>query len=486
MTASSTPVNPTEPAPSSPPIVPLLTIFRLGLFNMGLGLMSVLTLAVLNRVMISELLVPATLTAGIVALQYFAAPARVLFGQLSDNHPLLGLHRTNYARLGVLCTGICAFIAVQIAWKLGMAVPEGGWVWNSDTMTWSLLLALVFVAYGFSISASSTPFTALLVDISDEKGRSRIVAIVWSMLLVGIVFGGVLGKVWGETLLGEEGEALVLSNIAELYSPLTLLFIIAPIAFILMANLATWGVERRYSRFRQTTKVSQREDSVTVRQTVKLLISNRQVAIFFSFLFLLTMGLFLQEAVLEPYGGEIFKMPIGETTLLNSFWGTGVLLGYGFTGFVVIPRFGNQKTAHWGCALVAICFSLIILAGFSQEPDLLRGALIIFGLATGMATVAAIGLLLDLTTAESAGTFIGAWGLSQAFARGVATFAGGAILDLGKNLWQVPLLAYSTVFTVQILCMLGAIVILARVSVTEFRSNSRRTLATVMEAELDG
>ena len=68
----------------SPRKIGLFTIFRLGLFNMGLGLMAVLTLAVLNRVMISELDIPATVTAGALAVPQFMAPARVFFGQLSD------------------------------------------------------------------------------------------------------------------------------------------------------------------------------------------------------------------------------------------------------------------------------------------------------------------------------------------------------------------------------------------------------------------
>jgi len=40
--------------------------------------------------------------------------------------------------------------------------------------------------------------------------------------------------------------------------------------------------------------------------------------------------------------------------------------------------------------------------------------------------------MLDLTAAETAGTFIGAWGLSQAIARGLATVLGGTILNIVK------------------------------------------------------
>ena len=130
------------------PRVSLLTIFRLGLFNLGLGLMSVLTLAVLNRVMISELAIPATITAGTIAMSQFVSPARVWFGQLSDGKPLFGLHRSGYVRLGTALFGLAVFLAVQVVWQLGsLARSNDGWIWNSQTVGLTGLLALIFVFY---------------------------------------------------------------------------------------------------------------------------------------------------------------------------------------------------------------------------------------------------------------------------------------------------------------------------------------------------
>ena len=94
--------------------VGILTVFRLGLFNLALGLMAVLTLAVLNRVMIAELAIPATITAGVLAMAQFIAPARVLFGQLSDTKPLFGSHRTGYVRMGAIIFSIIIFFVVQL------------------------------------------------------------------------------------------------------------------------------------------------------------------------------------------------------------------------------------------------------------------------------------------------------------------------------------------------------------------------------------
>jgi BCD family chlorophyll transporter-like MFS transporter len=218
---------------------------------------------------------------------------------------------------------------------------------------------------------------------------------------------------------------------------------------------------------------------------LRVLTASRQTGLFFTFLLVMTISLFMQEPVLEPYGGQVFGMTYAETTQLNAFWGIGTLIGLSSTGFFVVPRLGKQRTAAIGCWFVAASFSLIILSGFTQNPSLLRGALVLFGLASGVTTTGAISMMLDLTAAETAGTFIGAWGLSQALARALATVTGGAVLSLGRQLFSNVVLSYGLVFTIQALGMMTAVWFLNRVNVKEFQENSRRAIATVLESELD-
>jgi BCD family chlorophyll transporter-like MFS transporter len=160
-------------------------------------------------------------------------------------------------------------------------------------------------------------------------------------------------------------------------------------------------------------------------------------------------------------------------------------LGIGSTGFLIVPRIGKQKTTQIGCILVAISVGLVIASGFTADRLVLQGALLLFGLASGVTTTGALSLMLDFTAAETAGTFIGAWGLAQALARATATVSGGAILDVGKQLFSAPVLAYGLVFTVQALLMLLAIGLLSRVDVVEFRHNAKKAIASVFESELD-
>ena len=466
--------------------VGMLTIFRLGLFNLGLGLMAVLTLAVLNRVMISELGIPATITAGTLAIAQFVAPVRIWFGQLSDSKPLLGQHRTSYVRIGTVIFGLAVFLAVQAVWQLGSTVRASqGWLWSTETIGWTALLALIMAIYGLAVSFSSTPFTALLVDISEEENRSKLVAVVWSMLMVGIVIGGISGSILLKNINpgGIEAGQIPLAN---LQAPINSVFSFVPFLAIALALTATWGVERKYSRFSSRSTSNSREDSIAISRAFKILTASRQTGIFFSFLSLLTISLFMQEAVLEPYGGEVFGMSIADTTKLNAFWGIGILFGYSTTGFLITPRLGKKLTTKIGCLLAAVCFILIILAGFTQQENILKAAMVLFGATAGMATIGGISLMLDLTAAETAGTFIGAWGLAQAISRALATVVGGVILDIGKAIFSTPVLAYGSVFVIQALGMILSIFILNQVDVQEFKNNTGKAIATVMEGDLDG
>lgn len=459
-----------------PPKLDLFTMFRLGFYQMGLGVMSVLTLGVLNRVMINELKIPATIVAGTLALHQFMAPARVWFGQMSDAKPLLGQHRTGYMWIGAVLFTFTAFLAVQVMWQVGDSLQINGW--TNPTYFWIGILGIVFMFYGLVLSASSTPFAALLVDVSDEDNRSKVVGIVWSMLMVGIIIGAITSSI----LLKQVDVGAPLETVQ---ASVNSLFIKMPAIVLIFAFISTAGVEKKYSRYTSRSSITNREDSVTLGKALKILTASRQTGLFFTFLLVLTISLFMQDAVLEPYGGEIFSMPIAETTRLNAVSGIGTLIGLGTTGFFVVPKLGKKNSLKVGCVATAISFILIVMSGFTAEPNLFKAALFLYGLAAGLTTTAALSLMLDLTAAETAGTFIGAWGLAQAMSRGLSTVIGGAALDLGRLLFDVSMFAYGLVFLLAAVGMLVAIFLLNRVNVREFQDNAQQAIATILEGELD-
>ncbi len=459
----------------SVPRIKVLTMFRLGLFQMALGIMSILTLGVLNRVMIEELKVPALIAAGAIAMHQFVSPTRVWFGQISDSKPLFGYHRTVYIWLGAVLFAIASFLAVQVVWQLGLSLQAG---WTTQTSIWAAFLAFIFALYGLAIGLSATPFAALLVDVSDEDNRSKLVGVVWSMLMVGIIVGAIISS----SLLK---QIALNAPLDVLQSQINRLFLVVPAIVVGLCILATVGVEKKYSHYANRSTVVDREDKITLGKALRVLTASRQTGIFFSFLLLMTISLFLQDAVLEPYGGQVFNMTIAETTKLNAFFGTGTLFGLSLTGFLIAPRLGKKNTTKLGCVGVAICSLLIILAGTTANPKLLQLSLILFGFASGVTTTGALSLMLDLTAVETAGTFIGAWGLAQAMARALATVFGGALLNLGKSFLGTPLQAYGLVFATQAVGILLALSFLAQVNVTEFQRNAKQAIASILESDLD-
>ena len=469
--------HPSQSAPEKVlPKINLRTMFRLGLFQVGLGMMSVLIFGVLNRVLIRELGVPATLGTIILALTLFVAPARIWFGHMSDTKPLWGYHRTGYVRVGAASLAIFSVLVVQVMWQVGGSLKAEGW--TTQTYAWTSLLALLFALYGLAVSACSTPFATLLVDVSDEDNRSKLVGIDWSMLIGGTIVGAII--------IGVLLKKLTLNAPIELLQvQINRLFLIVPLIVFGLAFVATWGVEKKYSRYALRSTLVNQEEKITLNRAWRILTASQQTRLFFTFLVLMTLGLFMQDPILENYGGDVFNMEIGKTATLNAYWGTGTLIGLSAAGFLLVPRLGKRKTTKLGGLLVIFSLVWVVLSGFTHDPKQLQIALLFFGLVSGVLTTGALTLMLDLTAAETAGTFIGAWGLAQALAKGVATVTGGAVFDTGKKLFTNLVLAYGLVFAVQAVCMALAVWFLTRVNVQEFRSNARQAIAAVIENDLD-
>lgn len=476
-----------------PPKLPLMQMFRIGLFQMGLGIMSLLIAGLLNRLMINELTIPATLAAGFIAVPLFVSPTRVWFGQTSDAKTIWGTHRSGYVWIGAVVFAIAAFVATQVMWQLGRSVHEIGW--NGMTYPWAIALGVIFAIYGMAVSFSSTPFAALLVDISDEEDRSKLVGIVWSMLMVGIVIGAI---VVSKLLQCQEAPPSSISifadgdRLAKLQQAVNSVFILIPVTVVVLSLVATYGIEKKYSRYKLRVAenhilngTTATEDKLTLGKALRVLTASKQTGLFFSFLLMMTIGIFMQDAVMEPFGGAVFGMSICATTQLNAAFGTGTLIGLSSSGFLIIPKLGKEKSTKIGCYLVSISCVLLLISGFIQKTWALQASLTLFGFASGITTSGALSLMLDLTAAETAGTFIGAWGLSQAIAKGIATLSGGIVLDIGKKIFSTSILSYSFVFVCEAVVMLLAVVFLSRVNVQEFRTDAKQAITTVFANEID-
>ena len=476
-----------------PPKLPLIQMFRIGLFQMGLGIMSLLIAGLLNRLMINELTIPATLAAGFIAMPLFVSPARVWFGQTSDAKTIFGTHRSGYVWIGSIIFAVISFLLTQVMWQLGRSVHEIGW--NGITYGWAIALGAMFALYGMAVSLSSTPFAALLVDISDEEERSKLVGIVWSMLMVGIVIGAIAVSKLLPCTGAPPSEVSIYANsdrLAQLQKAINSVFTIIPAVVVGLAFAATYGIEQKYSRYKLRVTQSNilngssgTEGKLSLGRALRVLTASRQTGLFFSFLLMMTIGIFMQDAIMEPFGGAVFGMSICATTQLNAAFGTGTLIGLSSSGFLIVPRLGKETSTKLGCYLVAASCTLLLISGFIQKTWALQAALALFGFASGITTSGALSLMLDLTAAETAGTFIGAWGFSQAIARGIATLSGGIVLDIGNRIFSSSIYAYSFVFICEAAVMIIAVSLLSRVNVQEFRTDAKKAIATVFANELD-
>lgn len=456
----------------------IVLALRLGLFQACLGALSVLTLGIFNRLLIDEFEVPAALTALALGSQQLVAFSRIWFGQQSDRCRWRGLRRTPFIVGGAAAFCALTWIAGQTVLWLAEASQAGN---QADVISRGLILAAVFVFYGLAIAASSTPFAALLVDVSTEKQRPALVSIVWSMLMVGIVAGAIL-------LSSFLGSSCATAELGTLVAGVQRLITVAPLVIFTLVVVAIAGVEPRLnagSVRHQAQLASDQEISLSGAWAV--LKRSPQVGYFFAVLSLFTFALFLQEAVLEPYGGAVFAMDLCVSTRLNAVWGVGTLLGIAATGFVVTPRLGAQRTALAGGVLSALFVLLMVLAGFLTSTTLFRTALFLFGVGAGISTNASLTLMLGLTSPMMAGTFIGVWGLAQAYARGLATISGGALLSIFGELTgsQNSFGAYAGVFVVQAFGLLAAGLLLLRVDTKLFQAKVEQALSSVLTSELD-
>ena len=462
--------------PPTPARLTLPDPLRLGLFQGCLGMLAVVFAGMFNGVMISELAFPGLLVGGALAFEQFVAPARVLFGQISDAHPLAGRRRVPYVLAGTALFCSLAVLSVPLIFRVGRLLESG-----SQPQLALAIAALcgLFALYGLAISLASTPYLALVIDRTSEAERPRAVGIIWCMLTVGIVIGAIAISVSLRGLDGIEDPALL--------EP-ALMGFMAKVALVVLGLtlMATWGMEPRRSPAPSAPTGGAREDAVTLAQAWRLITSSRQVLVFFSFLILFTLGLFLQDPILEGYGAQVFGLSIADRTQLNAFWGVGTLIGLLLAGFWIVPRLGKLATARLGCQMIVTTLTLLLASGLTGSAPLLRLVMLLFGLAAGIGTNSALCLMLDLTLPQVAGTFVGVWGLAQAMARALGKLIGGGLLDVGRRLpfgdGAYP--AYALVLTVEIAVAALALWMLSRLNVQQFRQDTGRSLDQVLALEV--
>jgi BCD family chlorophyll transporter-like MFS transporter len=501
----------------SGPGLGLWNTLRLGLFQACLGCLAVIFAGMLNRVMISELGFPGLLVGGALACEQFVAPARVWFGQISDSQPLGGRRRLPYIWIGTAAFCSLAVLSIPLIFRVAALLADGS---RLALAAGVLALCGLFALYGLAVSLASTPYLALVIDRTNEQERPRAVGLIWCLLTVGIVVGAIAIAISLRNLDGVTDPALLQPVLFTFM--LRVALVVGLLTFVATFGMETDGMETdgmetdgmgadciksdgiqldgiqpqasaaplSSSEPSTAPAASGRDDAISLAQSWALITSSRQVLVFFSFLVMFTLGLFLQDPILESYGAEVFGMPIAATASLNAVWGMGTLAGLLMAGFWLGPKLGKLASARLGCQLMVATLVLLLLAGLTGRVPVLQVVMLLFGLAAGIATNSSLVLMLDLTLPQAAGTFVGVWGLAQALSRALGKVLGGGLLDLGRWLQAILHLgssaypAYALVLAVEILVAIGALVLLARLNLRQFREDTGRSLVRVLSLEL--
>ena len=174
--------------------LPLPRLLRLSLFQVSVGMALALLNGTLNRVMIVELNVPVWIVSTMIALPLLFAPFRALMGYHSDQHrSVLGWRRVPYIWFGTLLQygglGIMPFALLVLS-------GEG----RGPVIVGEIGAALAFLLLGAGLHSTQTAGLALATDFAPTETRPRVVALMYVMLLLGMMGGS---TAFGWLLSGE-------------------------------------------------------------------------------------------------------------------------------------------------------------------------------------------------------------------------------------------------------------------------------------------
>lgn len=433
-----------SPAPPLPKrVLSTWTILRLGLREFAAGMSSVLILGVLNRVLKVELGISLTAIAPILASLNLAAPLALSVGHRSDTRPIFGYRRIPYIIGGAIVAGAAVAASPHVAGQLAGGLTVG-----------AVLTALaLFVVMGIGMYGAGTVFFALIADRAPESERGHAASLVYLELIAGIFAGVILTSTLIENVNGTDD--------------LSLLFVIVGALVVGLTVLAVWGQEPA----RREDRAPVAEDYIPFRRAIRDIASISQARLFFVFMILATIFLFLQQAVLEPYGGEVLGMNVKQTTAFNAMMTLGILAGIVGGGRPWSDQFGPVRLARWGIITSAVGFALLGWAAAIGSAPASWITLFLIGLGNGAFSVAGLSLMMGMARGVYTALFMGAWTVAHALAEGLATASGGVIYELVAKVTSISS-GYATIFVIQGVGLALCLPLLKRVSLTEFREQT--------------
>ena len=429
--------------------LPLARLLRLSLFQVSVGMALALLVGALNRVMIVELHVPAALVAVMVALPVLWAPLRALIGFRSDTHrSALGWKRVPFIWLGT----IVQFGGLAIM-PFALLVLSGG----GNAQQWPLWIgqggaALAFLLVGAGLHTAQTAGLALATDLAPVESHPKIVGLMYVMLL-----------------LGTMGSALAFGWFLSDYSPARLIQVIqaCALATLVLNTVAMWKQEAMipgHSLKRYAREPAPDFGVAWARYSETPGARRRLAAIGLG-----TMAFAMQDVLLEPYGGQVLGMAVGQTTWLTAALAAGGIAGFGLAARVLGRGADPARMSLAGAAVGLPAFAAVTAAAWTLSVPLFVTGVVLVGLGGGLFGHGTLTLTMRHAPQGQVGLALGAWGAVQATGAGVAVALGGIGRDaigvladqgyLGHALVH-PATGYAAVYAIEIALLLVTLVVM--------------------------
>jgi BCD family chlorophyll transporter-like MFS transporter len=422
--------------------LPLSRLIRLSLFQVSVGMAMVLLTGTLNRVMIVELGVPASVVAIMVALPIVFAPMRALIGHRSDTHrSFLGWRRVPFIWMGTMLQfggfAIMPFALLVLTGQGEASTPYAG----------EIGAALAFLLVGAGMHTTQTAGLALACDIAPGHTRPRVVALLYLMLLVGML----VAAVFFSALLAD-------------FSHLRLIQVVQGAAVITVALniVALWKQEGR-----NPSKTDPSRARPAFGEAWAVFSGSPRARRLLVTVALGTAAFSMQDVLLEPYGGQVLNLGVGATTMLTALLAGGTIAGLALAARSLAAGMDPCRIAALGAVVGLPAFAFIILSAPLASVGIFRLGTAMIGFGGGLFAVGMLTAAMDLARESDSGIALGAWGAVQATAMGLAVGTGGAVRDIvqalaGRGLlgpaFADPNASYGVVYHIEIALLFATLV----------------------------
>ncbi len=421
--------------------LPLGRLLRLSLFQVSVGLAVVLLIGTLNRVMIVELGVPAWLVAVMISLPLVFAPFRAVVGFRSDTHKsVLGWRRVPYIWMGTLLQ-FGGFAIMPFA----LIILSGDT--NGPAIFGDIGAALAFLLVGIGLHTTQTVGLALATDLAPPESHPKVVALLWMMLLLGMV-----------------GGALAYGALLAHFTEIKLIQVIqgTALATMVLNVIALWKQEPRNPALTAKDRAQPTFKQAWANFSEAPQASRRLLA-----LGLGTVAFSMQDVLLEPYGGQVMHLTVGATTFLSALLAAGGLSGFGLAARLLGRGADPYRLAAYGALNGLVAFSAVVFAAPLDSMPLFAMGTALIGFGAGLFGHCTLTAAMGTARPGQIGLALGIWGAVQASAAGSAVAAGGLLRDgigflatngvLGEAM-NTPATGYSVVYHIEIFLLFATLI----------------------------